>query len=964
MKIRRYSLSIHIGTLFVLLTAIFGFILIYISYNHAYQLLTQTARELSLENSRHIENQFKQASSPIFTTLDLLSYSSLVNDKIPPEKNETWLASSHFIFQKHPHLVALYYANNDGDFTILRPMKNNQDRERFQAPGNTVLLINKTKTNGQNTFIYLDNHYQEISRLEKNDNKFDPTTRPWFQNTEYDSDIRITDPYSFYFLKTKGITLFRRTPDGTHVVAADLTLSSVSESLINLGYSEKTKLILFDQNFHLLGQHNANVSISDSDEKNLNRLTSSVFKPILNRTSSQIIYESVEYKGEEWSVTSTPVMLNNQVNLILAEAIPKKDLLKTLLELRNKQIIVTIGLLLMGFIIALVVARKISSPLRKLATLSENITRFDFKKTYYPQSIIREVSDLSHSLQLMEHTLHDLLNLLRKTAENSDFNELAKTITRQSYLVTKAETIIIYVYDNQKKEFVTAANHAIIPFKVDINQFINTPWLKSELLKGETVHINKNDNIIKKFHKNLYNSDIYLFPLIDKQKQLVGILNLGYERAITSEQSDKHAFLQELLSFAQLAKEKIDQVQQHKDLMNAFIELIASAIDTKSPYTGNHCQRVPSLSKWIAQAANEDNHYYPKFRMTDEQWEELKLSSWLHDCGKITTPEFVIDKATKLETIYDRIHEIRMRFEVIKREREIDYWKALNNGGEPTQLKQQLEDQHTQLDDDFKFIAACNTGQDHMSEDNVVRLNKISQYTWTRTLSNQIGISHTEKLRHLEDQQLPVKEPLISDKPEHIIHWEDGRKPQDMWQEQFTLQAGDVLFNRGEMYNLSVTSGTLTKEERFIINDHIVQTISMLKKLPYPAHLKNIPDIAGSHHERMDGRGYPRSLSENELSIQARSIAIADVFEALTSKDRPYKKAKSLSEAIGIMTFMATSGHLDPKLYLLFLEKKIYQKYAVKYLEDEQIDWVDQAGHIRETKAYIKKKTHHDSKHV
>ncbi len=962
MKVRRYSLSIHIGTLFVLLTAIFGFVLIYISYNHAYQLLTHTAQELSLENSRRIENQFKQSASPIFTTLDLLAYSGVVNENVPVEKDRLWLASTHLIFKKHKHLVALYYASNSGEFTIIRPLIDNENKKYFNAPDNAVLLINETRIDGRDTYIFLDNDYQEITRVENGNNQFDPTTRPWFINTQADGEIRITEPYFFYFLKTDGVTLSRRTPDSSHVVAADFTLSSLSESLSALGYSENTKVILFDQKFHVLGQKNTQVSTDLSKAENQNLLTSSVFEPILNRTSSQIIYETIKYNGERWAVTLTPVMLNNQMNLILAEATPTKDLLKSLMELRNKQIFIAVILLLAGFIIALTIAHKIAKPLKNLAMLSENITRFEFKKTRYPKSIIKEVSNLTHSLQLMEHTLHDLLILLRETAENTDFNKLAKTITHQSYLVTRAETIIIYIYDEKTQEFITAANHAIIPFKIDINEFINTPWLKADLLRGETVHINKNDNVINKFKDDLYNSDIYLFPLLNRQNQLVGILNLGYERAITTDQSDKHAFLKELLSFAQLAKENIDRIQQHKDLMDAFIELIASAIDTKSPYTGNHCQRVPSLAKWITQAADNDEQYYPKFTMSEDQWEELKLASWLHDCGKVTTPEFVIDKATKLETIYDRIHEIRMRFELIKQDKEINYWKQLHDGGDAEKLKEQLTREQKILDEEFEFIAACNSANEPISDQDIDRLHQISQRTWTRTLNNQIGISWTEKQRYKNNPPLPVQEYLLDDKPEHIIRWEEGRRPQDLWQEPFTLQAGDVLFNRGELYNLSVTNGTLTKEERYIINDHIVQTISMLKKLPYPENLKNIPDIAGSHHERMDGRGYPRSLSENELSIQARSIAIADVFEALTSQDRPYKKAKSLSEAMDIMTFMATSGHLDPKLYLLFLENKIYHLYAQKFLAQEQLDHIEQSEHIKKTKAFIKEKTHRHDK--
>ena len=229
MKASRYSLSIHIGTLFVVLTAIFGVILIYISYQHTHQLLTTTARDLSIENSRHIENEFKKNAAPIFTTLDLLSYSSLVNDVIPPEQNTSWLASTNLVFKKQKHLVALYYANDNGDFILLRPLDRPQQKKMFNAPENAVLLINQTNTQGKDNYLFMDENYQLISRVERGGNQFDPRVRPWFQNTQLDGELRLTDPYFFYFLKTSGITLSRRTADGSHVVAADFTLSSLSD---------------------------------------------------------------------------------------------------------------------------------------------------------------------------------------------------------------------------------------------------------------------------------------------------------------------------------------------------------------------------------------------------------------------------------------------------------------------------------------------------------------------------------------------------------------------------------------------------------------------------------------------------------------------------------------------------------------------------------------------------------------
>ena len=952
---RRYSLSIHISSLFFILTAIVGAVLISISSQHAKQLLSGSAQELSQENSRKLESIFQRSIAPIFSTLDFMAYSSFIDENKPPSEQARWLSSMRLLFERQPSLVALYFGNEDGDFTIVRPLFDSQSRERVNAPDAARLFINYTKMDGTNKFIFFDQNLAQVGHVDHQGNQFDPRTRPWYTSAEEDDVIRLTEPYVFYLFQTPGVTLSRRSADGNKVVGADFTLDSLSQELSHIGFSQNAKLALFDHQFRVLAQHNTSLSLTDDEQTTQQKLNSSIFTPVANRISSSTLYETAERDGKSWSVTLTPVALSPSIHLLLADATPQDDLIASLLSMRNKQLQAAFGLMVICFTAVWIISARLAKPLVNLMELTDNITRFEFKKTRYPKSIIKEVANLTKSIELMEHTLHDLLRLLRDTASNQEFSVLAKTITHQSYLVTRAETIQLYTYSPEEATFTNVADHAIIPFKIDLNSLITgTPWLMAELNKGETVHLTRNDNILKKHQDYLYNSDIYFFPLLNRQKQLVGVLNLGYERAITSEQYDKHAFLRELLSFAEIAKDNIDKIQQQKDMLNAFVTLIASAIDTKSPYTGGHCQRVPALTKMLAEIADKDTHYYRNFSMTKQQWEELNLAAWLHDCGKVTTPEYVVDKATKLETIYDRIHEVRMRFELLKTQAEADYWQGIALGGDESQLKATLAQTHHSLDDDFAFVAKCNIGGEYMSDDDVARLETIAQRQWKRTLDDQLGISWIEAQRAGEKQPLPVMENLIADKQVHQVKWEANNNPKNTWQEPFVLQPGEYQYNRGELYNLSIRGGTLNNEERFMINDHIVQTITMLQRLPYPEHLKNVPNIAGGHHERMDGKGYPRGLHEEELSVQARVMAIADVFEALTSNDRPYKQAKTIDESISIMTRMATSGHIDPKLYLLFLEQDVYQKYADMFLEKFQHSDIDKEEHIKTVKAYMK----------
>ncbi|BDY13076.1 HD domain-containing phosphohydrolase [Hydrogenimonas cancrithermarum] len=381
-----------------------------------------------------------------------------------------------------------------------------------------------------------------------------------------------------------------------------------------------------------------------------------------------------------------------------------------------------------------------------------------------------------------------------------------------------------------------------------------------------------------------------------------------------------------------------------KDMMHAFIRLIADAIDAKSPYTGGHCKRVPEIARMLAEAAEKsDEGECREFAFkNDEEFEAFEMGAWLHDCGKITTPEFVVDKATKLETIHNRIHEIRTRFEVVWRDIDIEYYIRLLAGEEREKLAKWKEEEHKKLLDDFAFVAACNIGGEFMDEEKKNRIKEISERRWMRHFDNRIGLSEIEKMRlnDTKENDLPAEEKLLSDRPEHLVE-RVGFDEEEYDRLGFKLEVPTYLYNQGEIYNLCVEKGTLTPEERFKIEEHVIMTIRMLERLPYPKSMKRIPEYAGTHHETVDGTGYPRRLSKEELSIPARIMAIADIFEALTASDRPYKKAKKLSEALQIMAYMVKNGHLDGELFTLFLEAKIYKKYARKYLEREQIDDVD-----------------------
>ncbi|MBL27528.1 MAG: hypothetical protein CMM50_08275 [Rhodospirillaceae bacterium] len=396
--------------------------------------------------------------------------------------------------------------------------------------------------------------------------------------------------------------------------------------------------------------------------------------------------------------------------------------------------------------------------------------------------------------------------------------------------------------------------------------------------------------------KTGYRSKSFLtIPMKNYEGEVIGVLQLLNARAHDGHEVGTFALedqqaVESLASQAAIAIDNQTLLQGQKDLLESFIKLIASAIDAKSPYTGGHCARVPVLTELLAEAAcKASSGPFKDFDLNEDQQYELHIAGWLHDCGKVTTPEYVVDKATKLETIYDRIETVKTRFVVLERDAEIAYLRAvLDRPEDEPALRAAFEAQIVQLRDDRDFIIRSNTGGEFMPDANVERIKAIARLTWR--------------------------------------DWDDAEM--------------DFLSD-DEVYNLTIRKGTLTSEERQIINHHIVMTIEMLEKLPFPKTLRRVPEFAGGHHEKMDGTGYPRGLVREEMSVPARMMAVADVFEALTAGDRPYKRAMKLSTAMDILGKMKLEHHIDPELFDLFVESGAYLKYAQQFLQPEQIDEVD-----------------------
>ena len=389
-----------------------------------------------------------------------------------------------------------------------------------------------------------------------------------------------------------------------------------------------------------------------------------------------------------------------------------------------------------------------------------------------------------------------------------------------------------------------------------------------------------------------------VIPMKNHENEIIGVLQLLNAKDIKTGEvvsffTEYVNLVASLASQAAVALTNTQLIQDLKNLFYSFIKSIATAIDEKSPYTGGHIKRVVFLTMMLAEEINKAaDGPFKNVYFNEDEMEELRLAAWMHDVGKITTPEYVVDKSTKLQTISDRISLIETRFYLIAKLIENKYLnqkiKVLKNGEniktEIKRIDQKLGDEIGLLYNELDFIKTCNNPEESMDDDKIKKIKSIAEKTY------------------------------LLDNKKHYYLTED------------------------EVKNLCIRKGSLTKEERKIIENHAAMTLKILKQLPFPRKLANVPEYAAAHHEKLDGSGYPRGLTEKEMPFQSRIMAVADIFEALTAKDRPYKKAMKLSQAVKIMGFMKKDKHIDPDIYDLFINNHLFYDYAKKEMTPEQID--------------------------
>ncbi|WHS62061.1 HD domain-containing phosphohydrolase [Pseudomonas sp. G2-4] len=961
---RRFPLHVHISLMFTLLLLLTGVVLGIFNYRQTTQIILSSSEKLFNRIEQDVRLDLYDTYEPIRHLLDLLADYPATRTPQMAERLALLVPFSQAL-RDNPNLASLYLGDRNGDFLMVRPLRTAGLKAILKAPANAayqVWTVERANHQGavRSQSLFYDEALTLIARLDIVDETYDPRSRDWFGSALNSAGQITTEPYAFFSTRHIGTTLARRSGEQA-VIGADLTLAALSQTLAKHKVTASTEIVLLDPQGNAVGYPDSDRLIADSESARLIKardLSPAIAAALDNSTDTPRLTAA----GRQWIVSRSHMQEGGPQGLELALLVPEDELLADAYRLRWQGALVTLATLLLCLPLGWLTSRILVKPLRELVQEADAIRSFDFNYPVSRRSPVLEVDQLGVSMARMKDTLASFFEITASLRAETRFAPLLERVLFETVKIGQAQAGLIYLRENDEDRIkpyglvINGAPRDLKDFQLKghaLNAEDSPPWLQP-LAASENLVTSLGFEQAADLRSVLLALDSPRVHLIgirlrNRHQETVGVLVLlitdsGTEADLEKLQPDRIAFLQAVSGAATVSIESQRLQARQKQLLDSFIQLLAGAIDAKSPYTGGHCQRVPALTLMLAQAAAASQApAFQAYQPTEDEWEALHIAAWLHDCGKVTTPEYVVDKATKLETLNDRIHEIRTRFEVLKRDAWVDYWQAVATGGEPSALAQRRDAALAGLDDDFAFVARCNLGSEAMADADLQRLQRIAQRPWTRTLDDRLGVSWEENRRQARTPKptLPVTEPLLADKPEHLLerHADELIPADNPW--GFQLDVPPWKYNRGELYNLSITRGTLTREERYVINHHMVQTILMLSQLPFPSHLDSVAEIAGGHHEKMDGSGYPKRLKREEMSLPARMMAIADIFEALTAADRPYKKAKKLSEALGIMATMCRDAHIDPELFGLFIDEQIYHDYASQFLDPQQIDDVD-----------------------
>lgn len=990
-KSRQIPLHLLISGLFVLLTLALGGLLMAGGYFTSRTLINSMADDMAMRIARETNSELQRILQPVETVVHVLAVDELTRLHTHDQRMGR-LPLIGNLLDRHPALSSVYAGYENGDFFLVRQLRGDDERDRLSAPVGTRYMVQSIERRVQRgRYLYFDARMQLLKAADRPDypGSFDPRKRDWYTQATAVQGTVLGEPYLFFTDRQVGVTMSLRSDLGAGVIGADLQLQTLNASLGRQKVTPGSQLALVDEKGRMLAHEDTGRLLQAAGADDRPRLaTLATFGiPVLQRIAQEADLRTIPASGGRqqtvdggdgaWKVSLHRVAVDGAKTLLLLIAVPQQELLASAYAQRTTAAVMILLIVLVSVPITWWVARGISRPLMTLTGEAEAIRRFEFHHPFALRSRIREVDQLAGTLAGMKRTIRQFLELSDTIAGESDFDRLLPRLLEETIAAAHASSGVLYLGEPGQLSPIAGRGldgRALSP--EELQQLRRVPLaigpdgapaaspeaagpLMARALRTRRIQesrLEPADRAALGPVEALWQAEMLhatAVPLLNRRQELTGALLLFSHQSMEPAQV---AFVAAFSGTAAVSLEAQALIKEQKQLFESFIRLVAQAIDAKSAYTGGHCARVPEVVRLLAQAACDTRTGpYQHFAMSDQDWEALRIAAWLHDCGKLTTPEYVVDKATRLETLYNRIHEVRMRFEVAKGEARLRHLERLLQGATADASQRTLDAEWQCLDDDFAFVARCNLGDETITPPHRERLEQIARTTWMRTLDDRLGLSPQELARYADSPPapLPAAEPLLADRAWHRIE----RSARDLipadnpW--GFRMVPPPLLYDHGELHNLSTTRGTLTQEERHKINDHIVQTELMLQALPFPRHLQPVPAIASAHHEKLDGTGYPKGLDASGLSPQARMLAIADIFEALTASDRPYKKGLKLSEAISILARMRDDGHIDADLFDIFLRSGAFQRYAQQYMPPQLVDEVHVERFLRPAGAGI-----------
>lgn len=938
---RGISLQWLVALAIVLGMLLLGAALAWQGYRGIRQTLVAAAGDAAQQVAKTIDERARRLIEPAQSSIRLLAHNTTLHTQAQRMDRLPQLVE---MLDANRMLSAAYLGYPSGEFLLVRRLRDPQLMQRFAAPPGTAFLVQSVSHGDgakvQGEWRFYDRALNLLQAQAKPDYRYDPRLRPWFAQATVQPATVLTRPYVFFTTREVGLTMAQRSVDGGAVIGLDVSVNDLASETQDLRMTPGTEIVVVDDQGNVVAYPDPQRAIVHEGQGVRLSRVAELGAPSLAQLYADLPKgnqpQPYQVDGQTWYGIRVQLTTLAGHDLHVLIAVPGHELLVGARKVLFEQLLWTVALMAVLLVLGGVLGRRIGRPLRLLREQVQGLASFDFSREVGVHSRVSEVRELSRVLSRMSGTIRHFQAITLALSRERDLERMLDGVLSHLVEAAGGDAGGVYLYD---------ADQALLRLAASCRG----EHYPSELAVDEGARQHLAATVTQAL--GLHERSLAVV-LNDRSQALLGILVLQMDEEQAHERVGEafRRFVEELSGVAAVAIETRQLVEAQQRLLDAMIKLLADAIDAKSPYTGGHCERVPQLAQMLLdQAVAADSGPFASFSMTEAERYEFRVAAWLHDCGKVTSPEYVVDKATKLETLYNRIHEVRMRFEVLWRDAELAYWQGLASGADQQVLKAALSRSQAELQDDFAFVAQANIGGEFMQDTDIQRLQVIGKRRWLRHFDNRLGISRdeAERLVGVPQPELPTEEPLLADRPEHCVPWGTRTPPvvkgdpRNIW--GFDMHLPGHASNYGELYNLSIRRGTLTDEERFKINEHIVQTIIMLSALPLPRQLKRVPDIAGNHHEKMNGSGYPRRLDGQDLGIAERVMAIADIFEALTAADRPYKPPKTLSESVKILVSMAREGHVDGQLLQLFLSSGVFRQYAERFLRTEQIDEVDVA---------------------